>query len=106
LVQPFHPFDLRVLTGGLDIQIFTSPLRPFPREAPVDKLRPPTIPAWLARQVQRAVRLRERLGSIAAVSKRMGFSRRIIRERLATAKTLDNFGHRVRTKRCPRPFYP
>jgi Tol biopolymer transport system component len=112
LVQRSNPFDLRALTGGLDVEILASRslhvfrgLRPFPREAAVEQLRPPTIPAWLARQVQRARRLHERLGSITAVSKRMGFSRRIVRERLATAKTLDDFGHRVRTKRCPRPFY-
>ena len=112
LVQPFNRFDLRALTGGLDVQVIAArplrvfrALRPFPREAPVEDLRPATIPAWLARQVQRAVRLHERLGSITAVSKRMELSRRIVRERLATAKTLDDFGHRVRTKPCPRPFY-
>jgi Tol biopolymer transport system component len=112
LVQPFNRFDLRALTGGLDVQVIAvrplrvfRALRPFPREAAVEDLRPATIPAWLARQVRRAVRLHERLGSITAVSKRMELSRRIVRERLATAKTLDDFGHRVRTKRCPRPFH-
>jgi Tol biopolymer transport system component len=113
LVQPFRSFDLRALTGGLDVQIHAPnalrvfrALRPFPWEAAFERLRPPIIPAWLAREVQRAAQLRERLGSITAVSERMGLSRRTVRRRLATAKTLDSFGHRVRTKRCPRPFYP
>jgi len=112
LVQAFNRFDLRVLTGGLDVQVLANrsrgvfrALRPFPRESAVDDLRPATIPAWLARQVRRATRLHERLGSIKAVSQRMELSRESVRERLATAKTLDDFGH-VRTKRCPRPFYP
>ena len=112
-MQPSNRFDLRALTGGLDVQIFANrslrvfrALRPFPREAAVNDLRPATIPAWLARQVQRSVRLHKRLGSIAAVAKRMELSQRSVRERLATAKTLDDFGHRIRTKRCPLPFYP
>ncbi len=47
LVQPFNPFDLRALTGGLDVEVFANrprrvfrALRPFPREAAVDDLRP------------------------------------------------------------------
>jgi len=112
LVQPFRPFALRALTGGLDVQLNGSrplhlfrALRPFPGEKAVDELRPPMFPAWLLGEVRRVTRLRERLGSIAAVSERMGLSRRKVRRRLATARTLDDFGHRVRTKRCPRPFF-
>jgi Tol biopolymer transport system component len=112
LVQDFGIFGLMALTGGAEVHV--SPevdraaparaafraLRPFPRERNVEQLRPPAIPAALARQIERVVRLHRRLGSVAAVAERMSIRHETVRQRLANAKALDDFRHRVRTTRC------
>jgi Tol biopolymer transport system component len=112
LVQDFRGDGLMALTGGAQVHIHSESIRggparaafralhPFPGETAVDQLRPPVIPAQLARQIERVVRLHDRLESVAAVAERMDIRHETVRQRLANAKALDDFGHRVRTTRC------
>ena len=107
LVQRFGRYAFMALTGGATIQVFPQAatvfraLRPFPREtAGKRELRPPAIPADFARELKRVVRLRDRLGSIREVAHRMDLERWQVRQRLATARMLEAYGHPVHKKRC------
>jgi hypothetical protein len=108
-VQDFYGGEggLIVFTGRLEVDIpdgqarrALRALRPFPRETGVERLQAPRIPAQLAREIKRVVRLHERLGSVAAVARQIGIARTTVRERLANAEALEKFGHRVRTVDC------
>jgi len=111
LVAPFGAQGgVTALTGGLEVDVFAygrsaaraafGDLRPFPRETPIDQLRAPAIPATLARQIRRVQRVHGHVESVAATAEELGLSRRTVRMRLANARALDEFGHRVREKRC------
>jgi Tol biopolymer transport system component len=113
LVADYGRFGgVTVLTGGLEVHVVAEvdhvapvrvafrALRPFPRETGVPRLRPPAIPASLARQTRRVVRVYQRLGSVTATAEHLQLSRRTVRLRLGNAEALDDFGHRVRTTRC------
>ena len=111
MVQDYYGGEggLTVITGTTEVHIpdgqvrrALRALRPFPRESAVERLRAPRIPAELVREIARAERLHDRLGSVAAVARRMHLRRETVRNRLANAEALERYGHRVRTTHCAR----
>ena len=103
---------ITVLTGGAEVHVISATisatstrrafreLRPFPRDENVERLEPPVIPASLAREIRRVVRVHRRLGSVRATAEQTGLRREVVRRRLANAEALREYGGRVRTTDC------
>jgi hypothetical protein len=112
LVIDFGADGLSALTGGLEVHVTSEvyradppraafrALRPFPRETPVDQLRPPRISSKAAQRIRRVSRVHRRLGSVEATASRLDLLRRTVRRRLRTADALRRYPHPVRTTPC------